>query len=79
MEYTCRKTTDSKRTLSICKLLEPDLHCRPRSYIVDTGMIEGRSKFVDAEACASRDGWVLFSNEVKGSTVGHETILPRSP
>ena len=67
MEYIWRKTTDSNRTLSICKLLEPDLHRRPRSYIVETGMIEGRSDFVDAEACASRDGWVLFSKEVKGS------------
>ena len=64
------KVPDSNRTLTVCKLREPDLHngSRPRSYVVETGMVEGRSNFVDAEACASRDGWVLFSKEeTKGS------------
>ncbi|RVW53250.1 F-box/kelch-repeat protein [Vitis vinifera] len=71
MEYMWKKTTDSNRTSSICKLREPDLHqgsSASRSYIVENGMMEGRSNFVDAEACASRDGWVLFSKEEgKGS------------
>ena len=72
MEYMWKKTSYPDRTLSICKLCEPDLHrssgSGPRSYIVETGLVEGRSNFVDSEACASREGWVLFSKkEAKGS------------